>query len=171
MMAESSEFGLIGIDELMAKLDSVTDDVRRRGGRSSLRKAAMVIVRAAKENAARIDDPDTGRQIGQNVGIRWNGKVFKSTGNLAFRIGVLGGGKIPKGNPDAGAGGATPHWHLIELGFDHTRAGKMIPPQPFLRPALANNVSLVTDTFVREFEKAIDRAIKRAAKKAAPTSG
>ncbi|MCY1370928.1 phage protein, HK97 gp10 family [compost metagenome] len=49
----------------------------------------------------------------------------------------------------------------MEFGTEKARA------QPFMRSALADHISEVTNTFVTEYEKAIDRAIKRAQKKAA----
>lgn len=162
-MADSVEFSITGLDSLLGKLESVTDDVKRRGGRSALRKAAMVVVERAKQNAMRIDDAETGRSIAENVALRWNGRLFKRTGDLGFRIGVLTGsirGMRP-GNPDTGKGGATPHAMLVELGTEKARA------QPYLRPALEDQISAVTDVFVSEYEKAVDRAIKRARNKAA----
>jgi len=162
-MADSVEFSITGLDSLLGKLESVTDDVKRRGGRSALRKAAMVVVERAKQNAMRIDDAETGRSIAENVALRWNGRLLKRTGDLGFRIGVLTGSirGMQPGNPDTGKGGATPHAMLVELGTEKARA------QPYLRPALEDQISAVTDVFVSEYEKAVDRAIKRARKKAA----
>ncbi len=162
-MADTVEFSITGLDSLLGKLDSVKDDVKRKGGRYALRKAAQIIVDKAKQNAERIDDSETGRSIAENIAMRWNGRLFKRTGDLGFRIGVLTGSirNMEPGNPDTGPGGATPHAMLIELGTEKARA------QPYLRPAAENNIGAVTDEFVRQYERAIDRAIKRAHKKAA----
>ncbi|SFY16270.1 HK97-gp10 family putative phage morphogenesis protein [Azotobacter vinelandii] len=161
-MADSIQFSLTGLDELLGKLDEVSYDMKRKGGRFALRKAAQVIRDAAKQNAKRLDDPETGRQIAANIVERWNGRLFKSTGNLGFRVGVQHGAVMPEGgNPDTGMNGPTPHWRLLELGTEKMRA------QPFMRNALADNISAATDAFVREYDKALDRAIKRAKKKAA----
>lgn len=161
-MTDTIAFSITGLDSLLGKLESVKDDVKLKGGRFALRKAAMLVVEKAKEGAARIDDPDTGRSIAANIALRWNGRLFKRTGDLGFRIGVLHGAVIEKkGNPDPGLNGPTPHWRLLEFGTENMRA------QPFMRKALADNISAVTNTFVSEYERAIDRAIKRAQKKAA----
>ena len=40
-MTDTVEFSIAGLDSLLGKLDSITDDVKRRGGRAALRKAAM----------------------------------------------------------------------------------------------------------------------------------
>ncbi len=60
-MADTVEFSITGLDSLLGKLDSVTDDVKRKGGRAALRKAAMIVVQAAKQGAEKVDDPGTGR--------------------------------------------------------------------------------------------------------------
>ncbi|MHC5351690.1 HK97-gp10 family putative phage morphogenesis protein [Metapseudomonas furukawaii] len=162
-MADSVEFSIIGLDSLLGKLDAVSFDVRRKGGRASLRKAAMVVVNAAKEGARNVDDSQTGRSIADNIALRWNGRLFKRTGDLGFRIGVLHGAVLPKAGEaaDTAQNAPTPHWRLIEFGTEKMRA------DPFMRTALANNIQAVTNTFVSEYEKAIDRAIRRAQKKAA----
>ncbi|MBH3412717.1 HK97-gp10 family putative phage morphogenesis protein [Pseudomonas putida] len=159
-MADSVEFSITGLDSLLGKLESVSYDVRRKGGRAALRKAAQLVVQKAKEGAERIDDKETGRSIADNIALRWNGKLFKQTGDLGFRVGVLHGAVLKDGG-DLSPNSPTPHWRLIEFGTEHIAA------VPFMRPALANSISEVTATFVTEYEKAIDRAIRRAAKKAA----
>ncbi|WP_323115150.1 HK97-gp10 family putative phage morphogenesis protein [Pseudomonas guariconensis] len=162
-MADGVEFSITGLESLLGKLDAVSYDVRRKGGRAALRKAAQVVVQKAKEGAERIDDKETGRSIADNIALRWNGRLFKQTGDLGFRIGVLHGAVLAKKGEtvDLSTNAPTPHWRLIEFG-----AEKM-PAAPFMRPALANSIAEVTNTFVSEYEKSIDRAIRRAAKKAA----
>ena len=161
-MADSVEFSITGLDSLLGKLEAITYDVKRKGGRSALRKAAQAIRDAAKKNAARLDDPQTAADISKNIVERWNGRMFKRTGDLGFRVGVLGGaGGSRKGSELSGLpGGDTRHFRYLEFGTEDTRA------QPFMRPALDQNIGLATDVFVREYERAVDRAIKRAAKKA-----
>jgi HK97 gp10 family phage protein len=154
------EFSITGLDSLLGKLDSLSYDIRRKGGRAALRKAAQVVMQKAKEGAERIDDKETGRSIADNIALRWNGRLFKQTGNLGFRVGVLHGAVLKDGG-DLSPNSPTPHWRLIEFGTENMAA------DPFMRTALANSISEVTNTFVTEYEKAIDRAIRRAAKKAA----
>ncbi|MPS97504.1 MAG: HK97 gp10 family phage protein [Pseudomonas sp.] len=159
-MADGVEFSITGLDSLLGTLDSVSYDVRRKGGRAALRKAAQVVVQKAREGAERIDDKETGRSIAENIALRWNGRLFKQTGNLGFRIGVLHGAVLKDGG-DLSPNSPTPHWRLIEFGTEKMAAA------PFMRPALANSISEVTNAFLTEYEKSIDRAIRRAAKKAA----
>uniref|UniRef100_UPI000AF70ACC HK97-gp10 family putative phage morphogenesis protein n=1 Tax=Pseudomonas sp. NBRC 111142 TaxID=1661057 RepID=UPI000AF70ACC len=81
-MADGVEFSITGLESLLGKLDSVSYDVRRKGGRAALRKAAQVVMQNAKERAERIDDKATGRSIADNIALRWNGRLFKQTGDL-----------------------------------------------------------------------------------------
>ncbi|WP_277977387.1 HK97-gp10 family putative phage morphogenesis protein [Pantoea endophytica] len=154
-MADSVEFSLIGMDDLIAKLDTVSNDLRMKGGRFALRKAGNVIVDKAKANARRIDDPHTGRSIADNIAMRWNGRLFRQTGNIAFRIGVLHGAVI-KNHPDKAVNAPTPHWRLIEFGTEKMRA------QPMLRPAAETSIDMVVSVFGDQYMKALDRAIARA---------
>ncbi|EMP0248802.1 HK97 gp10 family phage protein [Klebsiella michiganensis] len=157
-MADGVEYKLTGVDELLGKLESITDDMKRKGGRAALRKAANVIANRAKANARRLDDPETGRSIADNIAVRWNGREFKRSGNLGFRIGVLHGAVL-KRHPDKAKNAPTPHWRLLEFGTENIRA------QPIMRPAAENGAEEAMNTFVEEYGKSIDRAIARAAKK------
>lgn len=161
-MADGVEFSITGLDSLLGKLEAVTYDLKRKGGRSALRRAAQLVADKAKEGAQALDDAETGRSIANNIALRWNGRLFKRTGDLGFRIGVMQGAVLAKAGQqsDISAGGPTPHWRLLEFGTEKMEA------QPFMRKALADNISEATNTFVTEYEKAIDRAIKRTAKAA-----
>jgi len=159
-MADTVEFSITGLDSLLGKLESVSYDVKRKGGRTALRKAAQIVAEKAKDGARRVDDSATGRSIADNVAIRWNGRLFKRTGDLGFRVGILHGAVLRNGG-DLSANSPTPHWRLLEFGTEKMQA------RPFMRSALADNISAVTNEFLSQYEKAIDRAIKRAAKKAA----
>lgn len=157
-MADGIEFSLIGIDPLIEKLEMVTKDLKKKGGRAALRKAAAVVVKEARQNAKRLDDPETGRSIAKNIAARWNGKVFKKTGDIAFRIGVLHGAKLID-HPDKSKNAPTPHWRLLEFGTEK------MPAHPFMRPAIESTTDKVVSTFLTEYEKALDKAL------AGPTGG
>ena len=153
-------FSIIGLEPLLAKLKGLEYDMKRKGGRSALRKAAKIVAEDAKKRAQALNDPATGRSIADNVAIRWGGRRFKRTGDLHFRIGIKGTAKTPpKGSDIDKSGGApTPHWRLLEFGTEKMAA------RPFMRPALESNINKATNAFVTEYGKAIDRALKRAAK-------
>lgn len=159
-MADGVEFSLLGMDELVGKLDAVAHETKYKGGRFALRKAAQLIRDKAKENAARLNDPKSAENIAANIKERWNGRLYKRTGDLGFRVGVMGGaGGTDETEKFAGLpGGDTRHWRLVEFGTSKTRA------QPHMRPALTDNLGAATDEFLRHYEKALDRAIKKANK-------
>lgn len=147
-MESGVSFELQGLDSLIAKLSEVTSDMRYRGGRSALRRAANLVRDEAIKSAERIDDPKTAKDISKNIAVRWNGGRYRRSGDLAFQIGVRRGRRAP--------GGDTFYWYFVEAGTERSKA------QPFLRPALYENVDLVTNTFINEYTKSIDRAIRRA---------
>lgn len=159
-MADGISFKLEGMDEVLGRLDSLSHDVKYKGGRYALRKAANLVAAQAKANAERLDDPETGRSIADNVAVRWSTRAFKSAGDLKFRVGVKGGA-VTRSGLDEGAGGPTPHWRLLEFGTEKMAA------RPFMRRALSDNIGPAINEFAKHFGPAIDRAIKRVAKKPA----
>lgn len=149
------EFNLTGMDEAIKKLRALPVELRKKPGRSALGYAAKIVRQAAQSNALRVDDSQTGRRIADNVVQRFRSRYFKRTGDLMISVGVATErGRIPKGNPDEGPKGNTPHWHLVELGTEDVRA------RPFLRPALEQNIGAATDEFARRLDRAIDRIVK-----------
>lgn len=156
-MADDIQFNMIGIDGLLSKLATVNDETKRKTGRSALRRAAGLAVSHAKEGANRVDDPETGRAIADNIVLRWNGRLFRRNGDLGFRIGVMHGAVLRK-NGSTEKNAPTPHWRLLEFGTEHVAA------DPFVRPALENHIAEITNEFATQFEKGLDRAIRRDAK-------
>lgn len=156
-MAEPVTFDMQGVDELVAKMEGLNYDLRRKGGRFALRKAANLIRDAARQNAEPLDDPATGQKIGDNIAVRFSTRTFRNTGNLMFRVGVMGTARTQAGG-DQSAGSPTPHWRLLEFGTEK------MPAKPFMRRALAENVQAATDEFVRQYGRALDRALRRQAK-------
>ena len=154
-MADSFEVNLTGVDELSKKLESISKDMKFKGGRFALRKAANIFKNEIKAGAERIDDPNSPERIADNVAVRWSGKTFKRSGNLHFRVGMLGGAR--KENKAVGPGGKTYHWRFKEFGTATQAA------EPFVRPAKSKSQA-ATNEFIAQYSKAIDRAIKRAGK-------
>jgi HK97 gp10 family phage protein len=154
------EVTLTGVDALNKKLEGLSYDMAKKGGRFALRKAAQVIRDQARQNARRVDDSDTGRSIAANIIEKWNGRVNKQTGNLGFRIGVNQGAVLPKKGerPDESAGGPTPHWRLLEFGTEK------MPARPFMVPAMNQAAQAAADKFIVSYSQALDRALKRLGK-------
>lgn len=157
-MADRIDYEFTGIEELLGKLDEVSDDIKIKGGRFALRKAAQKLRDQVKMNADRVDDPESDARISDNVVERFSARLFKRTGNLGFRVGVMGGAG---GNKPAEAfaglpGGDTRHWRFLEFG-----TAKM-PAKPFMRPAIDQAGQDIVNEFSAQYIKALDRAIKRA---------
>lgn len=156
MMADGVTVKIEGLDEITKQFQKLEKGVRLKAGRSALGKAARVVTNAAKQIVQQSDDPDTGRRIADNIAQRFRSKYFKRTGDLMVSVGVATPkGKIPKGNPDEGRKGPTPHWHLVEEGTEKMRA------QPFLRPAAAQNVGKVVDVFGASLAQQLDKLAQK----------
>lgn len=153
-MADGVSFTLTGFEEVRKKLAQTPIKLRTKGSRRALGRAAAIVRKAARQNALRVDDAETGRRIADNIGQRVRSGYSRRTGDAMVSVGVLTErGRIPKGNPDTGRKGNTPHWHLIELGTEKARA------QPFLRPALESNIGAVIDKFAVELDKELEKAL------------
>lgn len=154
-MADPTPIGLTGLDKVIERLKTVSREVKVKAARGALARAARVITNEAKAGAERGDDPKTGRKISQNIQQRFASKTLKHTGDVMYRIGVATArGAIPKGNPDEGPKGNTPHWHLRELGTQHAAA------DPFLRPAGETKAQAAADVFMTELDKQLDKLLK-----------
>lgn len=155
-MAVNATWELVGVNELLATLKDLKGMAGTKEGKSAARAAAVVIQKALKANALAIDDPETPNSIPLNIAIGFNNRLFKSTGDLGFRIGVNGGAKyrrIHKGKK--GPGGDTWYWRLVEFGT------KDFAAKPFVRPALAMHTQEATDAFMRRFKAAIAATIAK----------
>lgn len=148
---------LQGLEGILANIQAIKYDMRRKTGRSALRKAANVFVKAIQQNAGAHDDPETGRTIAKNVIAKWNGRLNKATGDLGFRVGVTQGAVLPKKgeSPNEGAGGPTPHWRLLEFGTEKMAA------KPFFVPAINPNIEAAVATFIAAYGQGLDKAIKK----------
>lgn len=156
-MADNFQFTLKGVEELNKKLANISKDMKLKGGRFALRKAANVVADRVKQNAAALDDPETAESIFKNVAVRWAPKHFRATGDLKFRVGIMGGAGGNKTSEQLSGlpGLDTRHWRHKEFG-----AEKM-PAQPFMRRALPETAEKAADTFIAQYKKSIDRALKK----------
>jgi len=171
----ATDITINGIDGVLSRIKELQSDIKIKGGRAAGRKAANFIKNKLVQGAASVDDKSTAEAIYKNAAVRFSNKTFKATGDVAFRIGILGGarnyantkknvrsGKAGKsyatGGDKTNPGGDTWYWRLVEFGTESVAA------RPFARPALENNAAEATNIFAVEFEKAMGRALKRAAK-------
>lgn len=154
MAGNKATFSLIGVREVAEKLRRLREDVRPKVAQGAMKKAAALVKKYAQDGALRVDDPATGRMIRDNVKYQFAARIYRKSGDIVYRVGVnTKRGRIPNGNPDEGPRGNTPHWHLVEFGTELMRA------QPYMRPALENNVNEVIDLVATETERAIDSTL------------
>jgi len=151
-------YTLEGVEPLTKAMAEVGHEISYKGGRAALRKAANLIADAVKRSAQRLNDPDTAEQIFENVAVRWSTKKFKRSGDLMFRVGILGGARFSAGKGGANPGGDTWYWRLLEFGT------RKMGAHPFMRPALEQNAHAAAAEFIQQAKKAIARAVKKAAK-------
>jgi HK97 gp10 family phage protein len=154
-MSSPVEFDLKGFDAIIERMKKLPAELRGKAGRSALGSAAAIVRKKAKENALRIDDIETGRKIADNIVQRVRTRYTRQTGDLKVSVGVgTERGRIPKGNPDEGPRGGTPHWHLVELGTER------VQEQPFMRPALESSAEQVVATFADKLSKQLDKVTR-----------
>ncbi|MFI2816813.1 HK97-gp10 family putative phage morphogenesis protein [Vreelandella piezotolerans] len=151
-----------GLEPLLARMDNISFDLRYKGGRFGMRKAAEVIRQKAADNAKQLDDPTSSEDISENITLRFSNRRFKRTGDLMFRVGVKGGAGGRRDSEEYSVldGGDTRHWRQQEFGNSRHRA------QPFMRRALSENIQAATDEFITQYNKALDRALKKQAREA-----
>jgi HK97 gp10 family phage protein len=164
----ADDFALHGVEGVLNRLRSMPEKLQKKGLRAAIRKGANLVRKAAQTNAKQIDDPLTAESISKNIAVQFSSRASKREGGIVFRVGVRGGarqyaatranrragrvGQIYKTGGDKGnPGGDTWYWRFVELGTSRTRA------QPFLQPALANNVESVTSVVVNELNSQIDK--------------
>jgi len=161
-MTDAVSVNVDGLAEVLGKFEAIEVDLKTKGGRFALRKAAQLVRDKARQNAAALDDPETAANIESNIVERWSGRTFKRTGNLMFRVGVMGGagGNASSASLDGLPGKDTRHWRYKEFGTEKIAA------TPFMRRALAENIAAAISEFSTQYDKKMTRAIKAAKKKA-----
>lgn len=169
------EVNIEGLDEVQEKLKRLGNPrLIKNAANRSIRKAMRIVVQAARDNAKRIDDPETREMIHKNI--TYQQGRWKSVNWASGRVGVMGGAasnrhskevifkeKKRKGearqtvgeNQVALPGGNTKHFRFIEFGTSE------MPATPFLRPALQNNIQAVTNSFAENFNKEIDKELAK----------
>ncbi|EPP3506178.1 HK97-gp10 family putative phage morphogenesis protein [Acinetobacter baumannii] len=141
-----------GLDEVLRKMKLLGDPRRTRNAATRAARKAMNVVRdAARQNAKAIDDPETVEKIWKNIKV--SAGRMKDKSQVLMRVGVDGGASFSNPTPKPTSGGDTRHFRWVEFGSAHQ------PATPFLRPALANNVQKVTDTFSQSFSAELDKEL------------
>jgi len=126
----------------------------KRIARKAMRQAMNIARDEARQKVKRLDDPTTPEKIWKEIVVQ-NGRS-RNKNTLVMRVGVRGGARIPytnnAQNRRSGRVGKTYqtdgrvfYWRFLELGTSRQ------PATPFLRPALYENIELITDKFVQVF--------------------
>jgi HK97 gp10 family phage protein len=151
------EFRIEGLDPVIAKLRQLPEKFANRGMRRALRKGANVWLKAARENAKRIDDPETAEMIWKNLSVQGGGRRReKQEGGPMMRVGVRGGARPLKKGTDTGLpGGNTTHWRFVELGTSQAHA------QSFLRRAMDSNIESATNAVVEAAKVELDKELAK----------
>ena len=83
-----------------------------------------------------------------------NGKT-RNPNEVVMRVGVRGGASFSNRNPPQTPGGDTRHWRFKEFPTSNSAA------TPFMRPALHNNVDLVTAKLTQVFNVELDKELDK----------
>lgn len=127
-----------GMDEILKKLEGLSEMHQRQALRRGMTKATAVIRKKARNNAKQLDSSLSKEQIFKNVKSKaW--KIRKGRPYLGASVGVLGGAKSVatasgeiKGKGSGNSGGDTWYWRFLEFGTSKAAA------RPFLSTALTS---------------------------------
>lgn len=151
-----------GAEQAIKRLEALGGKEGKNAARRSLRKGANVVLKAARERAARLDDPQTAESIARNLVVRGGGsRRERRAGGVMLRVGVRGGARNMekygefKGDGKGNPGGDTWYWRLLEFGTEKMAA------RPFMRPALQNNTQAATDAFANALGVEIDKELAK----------
>lgn len=171
-MTDGVEARVIGLGGINATFSALKSDIRYKGARYALRRGALLVRDAAVRNAQRVNDPQTPEDISKNITIRFSTSTFRRTGDVLFRVGVLGGARayantranVRKGRAGAAyktegdktnPGGDTWYWRMVEFGTEN------MPANPFMRRALSENAEAATDETAKQLNTWLDRYFRR----------
>lgn len=150
--------------KVLRKMRALPEKLQKRGAGIAVRKGAAIVRKSAVANAMRFDRAATPAQVFKEIDVRTNSKLGKKEGGVAISVGVKGGAKryvSNRKNRSAGrvgnnyeGPGRVFYWRFLEFGTAKMRA------QPFMRPALEQNVDSATTAILAELDKQIDRLAK-----------
>lgn len=146
-----ADFQIEGLEPVLKKMKALSTQMQKKGVSAAGVKAMRIVRDAARAKARAFDDPRSPSNIAKNIQTRRDANGGRRVGGVVIKVGVVGGARPQKGNKDTG------HWRMLEFGTSHMAA------QPFMRPALANNIGPVTNKFVAELDKEIDKIIGKGA--------
>lgn len=135
-MADWVTYKLKGADALSAKFKTLSQEMQRQVVVPAAKDAMDIVLKAAQDNASRVDDPATANYIPKNLALIEDTKYFNETGNTKISVGVR------KRRRGVGGGNTFYAAIFVELGTTRSRA------QPFMRNALGQNQQAVFAEFL-----------------------
>lgn len=163
MTVQSNKFDLNLKNGAINTLRTLGPKVEKKYLRQALRKGAVIVRKAAQTKAKTFDDPKTPQMVWKQIAIFANAGLGRKNGGLALQIGVKGGAKKYKNSKNNRrqkrvgqtymGPGAVYYWRFLEFGTSKMKA------QPFMRPALANNVDAVTRAITDSINDGIDKIV------------
>jgi HK97 gp10 family phage protein len=143
-----ADFQIQGLEAFLRKMRGVKKEIVGKAVRAAANKGMRPVRDSARNKAKSFDDPDSPSNIAKNVAISTRNQP--KLGQVTAKVGVRGGARPKPGNEDTG------HWRFKEFGTEKMAA------DPFMRPALEENVQRVVEGVVSELEPALDKAIAKA---------
>lgn len=148
-----------GLERVTENLRHLAMNMQKKHARKASRKALKSVADSAKQNAKRLDDPETANKIYQNIAIR--ARKSSNRQQVKTSVGVLGGAKSPakkvgelKGKGKKNRGGDTFYWRFLEFGTSRIAA------TPFMRPAMSQNIGRIAQDFADELDEAIKSDVR-----------
>jgi len=135
-MADWITYKLKGAEELSRKFRTLPQELQREIVVPAAKEAMAVVLAAAKDNASRLDNPETPNYIPKNLDLIEDKKYFEETGSTKVSVGVR--------KRKRGVGGGNTYYAalFLELGTSRSRAF------PFMRNALSQNQQAVFQEFL-----------------------
>lgn len=135
-MADFITYKLKGADELSRIFKTLPQKLQRDIVVPAAMEAMDIVLRTAKDNADRLDDPTTSNYIPKNLAMIEDKKFFAETGSTKVSVGVR--------KRKRGVGGGNTYYAalFLELGTSRSRAF------PFMRNALNQNQQAVFQEFL-----------------------
>lgn len=157
-MADRVEFQIKGLPQISARLRNLPDVIRKQVAMKGVRAGAEVIAGVAEANMKALDDPKTPNVIAKNVAVRFSPIRFRRTGDVMYRVGILGGAASvqegTEGEADARAGnpgGST--WYFRFLEFGTSRIAARSP----MRNAMNSSAQDAFDAAATEMSRRLDK--------------
>lgn len=159
----TSNFALDIKRGVVDKLKTLGPKLEKKYLNKAMRTGANIVKKAAQTRAKQFDDPKTPMKVWKEIAAYTDSKLGKQNGGVAIVIGVKGGARRYKNNSYNRSKqrvgqtymgpGMVYYWRFLEFGTSKMKA------QPFLRPALANNVGKVTDAITGKINDSITAII------------